>query len=110
MKEVAPRPKMTGVVEMDETYVRGRHHGACIEGRGDPKKGIVVGIRKRGGELRFFTAADVKAGTLREIIKENISERVDVLVTDDFSSYEYAVKIARCRRSTNYQPQHAQVR
>lgn len=92
MKEVAPRPKMTGVVEMDETYVGGRHHGACIEGRGDPKKGIVVGIRKRGGELRFFTAADVKAGTLREIIKENISERVDVLVTDDFSSYEYAVK------------------
>jgi transposase-like protein len=92
MKEATPRPKMTGVVEMDETYVGGRHHGACIEGRGDPKKGIVVGIRKRGCELRFFTAADVKAGRLREIINANVSDRVEVLVTDDFSSYEFAVK------------------
>ena len=91
MKEVEPRPKMTGTVEMDETYVGGRHHGACIEGRGDPKKGIVIGLRKRNGELRFLTAADVKAGTLREIIKDNVSERVSVLVTDDFVSYKAAV-------------------
>ena len=83
---------MTGIVEMDETYVGGRHHGACLEGRGDPKKGIVVGLRRRNGELRFLTARDVKAGTLRQIIKDNVSERVEVLVTDDFSSYQFAVK------------------
>jgi transposase-like protein len=92
MKETAPRPKMTGIVEMDETYVGGRHHGACIEGRGDPKKGIVIGLRKRNGELRFLTAEDVKAGTIRQIIKDNVSEKVEVLVTDDFASYEFAVK------------------
>jgi transposase-like protein len=92
MKEVAPRPKMTGIVEVDETYVGGRHHGACIEGRGDPAKGIVVGLRKRNGELRFFTAVDVKAGTLRQIINDNVSQRVEVLVTDDFASYQFAVK------------------
>jgi transposase-like protein len=91
MKEIDP-PKMKGIVEMDETYVGGRHHGACIEGRGDPKKGIVIGLRRRNGELRFLTAADVKAGTLRQIIKDNVSEKVEVLVTDDFVSYEYAVK------------------
>jgi hypothetical protein len=42
--------------------------------------------------LRFITAADVKAGTLRQIINDNVSETVDVLVTDDFVSYEYAFK------------------
>ncbi|HEX8817138.1 MAG TPA: IS1595 family transposase [Terriglobales bacterium] len=91
MKEVEPR-KLTGVVEVDETYVGGRHHGACIEGRGDPKKGIVVGIRKRGGDLRFFTAADVKAGTLGKIIRENVCENVRLLVTDDFASYQSALQ------------------
>ncbi len=92
MAEGGPRKKMTGVVEVDETYVGGRHHGACIEGRGDPKKGIVVALRKRGGELRFFTAADVKAGTLHKIIQENVSEKVELLVTDDFASYQAALQ------------------
>jgi len=86
MKEVEPRPKMTGIVEMDETYIGGHHHGAGVEGRGDPKKEIVIGIRKRNGELRFLTAQDVKAGTLRQIISDNISDHVQVLVTDDFAS------------------------
>jgi transposase-like protein len=92
MKEAEPRPKMTGVVEMDETYIGGHHHGAGIEGRGDPKKEIVIGIRKRNGELRFLTAQDVKAGTLRQIISDNISDHVQVLVTDDFASYQFALK------------------
>jgi transposase-like protein len=91
MKEVEPR-KLTGVVEVDETYIGGRHHGACIEGRGDPAKGIVVGIRKRGGDLRFFTAADVNAGTLGKIIRENVGENVKPLVTDDFASHQASLR------------------
>jgi transposase-like protein len=92
MKEAEPRPKMTGIVEMDETYIGGHHHGAGVEGRGDPKKEIVIGIRKRNGELRFLTAQDVKAGTLRQIIADNVSNHVEVLVTDDFASYQFALK------------------
>src|SRR5580704_10516863 len=92
MKEAEPRPKMTGIVEMDETYIGGHHHGAGVEGRGDPKKEIVIGIRKRNGELRFLTAQDVKAGTLRQIIQDNVSSHVEVLVTDDFASYQFALK------------------
>jgi transposase-like protein len=92
MKEAQPAPLLNGTVEMDETYIGGHHHGACIEGRGDPKKQIVIGIRQREGELRFFTAQDVKLGTIRQFIKDNISDKVDVLVTDDFSTYNFAVK------------------
>jgi transposase-like protein len=89
MQEVQQAP-LTGTVEMDETYVGGRHHGAGIRGRGAQKE-VVIGIKQRGGELRFFHAADVKAGTLAKYIKENISEDVDVITTDDFSSYPFAM-------------------
>jgi transposase-like protein len=89
MKSVNPQP-LGGIVEMDETYVGGVEHGGK-RGRGT-KKEIVIGIRQRGGELRFFHAQDVKSGTLAKYIKENISEDVDMLMTDDFNVYCAAAK------------------
>src|SRR5713101_10002357 len=52
MKE-ADRPMLDGVIEMDETYIGGRKRGM---GRGPHGKGkeIVIGIRQRGGPVRFF--------------------------------------------------------
>ncbi|MGI8772409.1 MAG: IS1595 family transposase, partial [Acidobacteriaceae bacterium] len=90
MKEAQPE-KLDGVVEMDETYVGGRHRGAGVRGRGADKE-IVIGIRQRGGELRFFHAGDVKSKTLEKYIKEHVSEDVDVIITDDFSSYSDAMR------------------
>jgi transposase-like protein len=87
MQEI-DRPMMSGTVEMDETYVGGRKPGAF--GRSIEKE-VVIGIRQRGGDLRFFHAADVKSGTLARFIKENISTDVDVMVTDDFASYPKAM-------------------
>jgi transposase-like protein len=93
MKEVNPAP-LTGTIEMDETYVGGRRRGSWgVRGRGCDKE-IVVGIKQRGGELRFFHAGDVKSGTLAKFIKENVSEDVDVIMTDDFMSYPNAIKRA----------------
>ena len=92
MKE-AEQPMLDGTVEMDETYVGGRKRGAGIRGRGSDKE-IVIGLRQRNGDLRFFHASDVKSGTLASYIRENISEDVDVIVTDDFSSYPFAMKKA----------------
>ena len=92
MKEV-DRPMMDGTVEMDETYVGGRRRGAGLRGRGSEKE-IVIGLRQRGGDVRFFHAQDVKSGTLAVFIRENISEDVDVIMTDDFSSYPFAMKQA----------------
>jgi hypothetical protein len=56
MKEAQPVPLLTGTVEMDETYTGGHHHGACPEGRGDPKKQIVS---KRLGNTPFRREACV---------------------------------------------------
>lgn len=87
MKE-AERPMLDGTVEVDETYVGGKRPGHY---RLHTNKEIVVGIRQRGGDLRFFHAEDVKSGTLAKYIKENVSTDVDVIVTDEYTAYPKAM-------------------
>jgi transposase-like protein len=82
------RIPLSGKVEMDETYIGGRGIG---KGRGwKHQKEIVIGIRQRGGELRFFHAEDAKSDTLGKYIKENLSGDVEVLFTDDYLPYRSA--------------------
>jgi len=85
---------LSGKVEIDETYVGGkpRYKGVGKRGRGAANKEIVIGIRQRGGDLRFFHASDIRAGTLAEYIKQNVSKDVEVLVTDDLNVYPAAVR------------------
>ncbi len=94
MREIE-QPMLDGTVEMDETYVGGVKRGRSYRksGRGTDKE-VVIGIRQRGGALRFFHAQDVKSGTLEKYITENISADVDVLVTDEYNAYKGAVKRA----------------
>ena len=81
----ADRPMLSGTVEMDETYVGGKQKGTFRKaGFGDSNKQVVVGIRQRGGNVRFFHAEDAKSGTLAKYIRENISEDVDVIITDEY--------------------------
>lgn len=97
------KEKLDGIVEIDETYVGGRApRGQGYTGRYTPKQ-IVIGIRQRNGELRMFKAKDVKAGTLANFIREHVSEDVDVIMTDDFASYPFAIErtdIPRTRHQT----------
>lgn len=91
-EETEDRPRLSGTVEVDETFIGGRQHGHQHK-PGHPmcKKEVVIGIRQRGGELRFFHAEDVKSGTLAKYIKENISQNVDVIMTDEFAAYPNAI-------------------
>lgn len=85
----AERTMLDGTVEMDETYV-----GGFMKGQGSKvareAKEIVIGLRQRNGDLRFFHADDTRSGTLARYIRENISEDVDVIVTDTYPAYKYA--------------------
>jgi len=76
------KPMLDGKVELDVTYVGGENRGKGRINTFDNKQ-VVVGIRKRNGDLRFFHAHDAKSGTLAKYIRENISEDVDVIFTDD---------------------------
>src|ERR1019366_5419349 len=91
MKQV-DAPMLDGTVEMDETYVGGKQRGYGSGWRGERHtKEVVVGIRQRNGDLRFFHAEDAKSGTLARYIQENISSDVDVIVTDELPAYKKAV-------------------
>src|SRR5207248_922418 len=87
----AERLMSDGTVEMDETYVGGKERGLDKHWRKTKKKQVVIGIRRRGGDVRFFHAEDAKTGTLQKYIKENISTDVDVIVTDELPAYQKAV-------------------
>ncbi len=89
----AHKPMLDGTIEMDETYVGGKQRGG-YGGRSKGNKEIVIGIRQRGGDLRFFHADDVKSGTLAKFVQENVSTDVDVIMTDDFGAYPNALKRA----------------
>jgi transposase-like protein len=84
---------LTGTVEMDETYVGGRIKGKGVQAGRDNKE-VVIGIRQRGGDLRFFHAADAKSGTIAQYIRDHVSTDVEVIVTDEFSSYPFAMQKA----------------
>jgi transposase-like protein len=82
-----------GKLEMDETYIGAKQRGHQDKpGHGQSKKQIVIGIKQRGGELRFFHAEDIKSGTLAQYIKDNVSEDVEVIMTDELNSYPTAIR------------------
>jgi transposase-like protein len=87
MKEVNPEP-LGGIVEIDETYIGGKIRKS--KGGKLDNKEIVIGIKQRGGQLRFFKAEDIKSGTLAKYIKENVSADVEVVMTDDAQFYPRA--------------------
>src|SRR5256712_2020731 len=93
MKE-AELPMLDGTVEMDETYVGGKQRNPG-RGMATTNKEVVIGIRQRNGELRFFHAEDAKSGTLEKYISENISTDVDVIITDSLQAYKHAVGEAK---------------
>jgi transposase-like protein len=89
MKQV-DQPMLDGTVEVDETYVGGKQIGKGWSiGKGSNE--VVIGIRQRGGDLRFFHAQDAKSGTLAKYIKENVSTDVEVIVTDEWAAYPKAM-------------------
>jgi transposase-like protein len=87
------KPQLNGTVEMDETFVGGKNRGKGREAKNDNKE-VVVGIRQRGGELRFFHSEDTKSGTLAQYIKEHISEDIEVIMTDEWGAYPKAIMAA----------------
>lgn len=85
------RPMLDGTIEMDETYVGGRKQAGMTRSQAYYAKQTVIGIRQRGGECRWFHAADATRKTLAKYIRENVSEDVDVIITDELPAYKGAV-------------------
>ena len=88
------RSKLRGTVEVDETYVGGKHKNRHLSVRlreSAPKKIPVVALVQRNGDVRTFPVRGATAHTLKTAIIENIDKRSKV-ITDDYSAYVNAAK------------------
>ncbi len=81
-------PKLTGTVEVDETYVGGkpRFKGISKRGRGTSKTPVFAAV-ERQGQIRRRIVADVTGKTLRAAIREVVHPQAR-LITDDFNVYQ----------------------
>jgi transposase-like protein len=81
-------PKLTGTVEVDETYIGGKQRGRQ---RKNINKEVVMGIRERGGDLRLIHIEDATSESLSEQIKEHIDPKVKQVMTDEYVGYPAAM-------------------
>ena len=93
MIDTTQRNLLTGLVEMDETYIggkprKGSGHGQLKRGRGT-KKTPVVGIMERGGRVTASPAKDGQLTTknLAELVRSNVDTNNATLITDEFTGY-----------------------
>ena len=87
--------KLIGVVEVDETLIGGtagnRHQdkrGNNASGRGAKRVGIVAGAVQRKGNVVARVVENVRKETLASFVAEAVSDRVSMICTDSFRSYD----------------------
>jgi len=86
--DFAVAPKLTGTVEVDESYVGGkpRFQGISKRGRGTSKTPVFAAV-ERQGQIRRRVVADVTGKTLKAAIREVVHPQAR-LITDDFNVYQ----------------------
>lgn len=78
-----------GTVEVDETYVGGKHKGK--RGRGSENKTPVVGMVERGGKLVTQVVENTKTSSIKPLVRQNIKIGSNI-VTDEYRSYRFVPK------------------
>jgi transposase-like protein len=94
-------PQLGGIVEIDETYLGGRQRGHVGKLK---NKDVVLGLRERGGPLRFIHTKDASSRTWQQIIKSHLHEGVELVMTDEGQAAQSAVK------KTGHSAKHRMVR
>jgi len=84
---------MTGMVEVDETYVGGKNRNRHKDKRKKNTKGRslvdktpVVGIIQREGDVHMVVVPDTERKTIHKLVNERV-EKGTTLVTDSYKSY-----------------------
>jgi len=98
--------QLMGIVEADETYIggkaRNKHADRKTGQRGTADKLIVAGAVERKGSVVARVIANTDHTTLQGFVREAVSTKVDLLSTDEHSSYlgltEYPHKVVRHSR------------
>jgi hypothetical protein len=102
---------LSGIVEMDETYLGGKLHGMGKdwrhEWRAKELKQVIVGIKERGGRVRMFHAPDAKIETLAKYIKEHVSAEVQAIMTDELPAYPKALRLSGVDAAKHFTVNHS---
>jgi len=80
------RPKLKGIVEIDETYIGGKQRGHRSKLK---NKDVVIGVRERGGEVRYVQTPDNKADTVYQVIADNVAKDAQAIMTDESPIYNF---------------------
>src|SRR5208282_110246 len=90
MVELFPT-KLSGTVEVDETYIGGKARRRGVARKPRPKKDMVIGMRERGGRVRFFHVPDLKADTMKKLLDRHIAVDTKRIMTDASVIYDFAM-------------------
>jgi transposase-like protein len=90
MVELFPT-KLSGTVEVDETYIGGKAKRRGIARKPRPKKDMVIGMRERGGRVRFFHVPDLKADTMKKLLDRHVAVDTKRIMTDAAVIYDFAM-------------------
>jgi transposase-like protein/IS1 family transposase len=93
------KPPMSGVCEVDETYVGGKainkHRGRSGTKGGSSDKTPVMGIVERGGEIVAKVLPVANKATMHEFIRATVDPNAEMLVTDSHPVYQRPMGYAR---------------
>jgi len=90
--DAIPENKLTGIVEVDETFVGGKPRHNSLgnrrkKGRGTDKQPVVAMIQ-RGGGVRTRVVTNVSTKTLKEAMRENVDTNSRIM-TDELILYKW---------------------
>ena len=97
------RDKLSGEVEVDETYIGGKEIGQGKQGRGAETKTLVIiateCIGKQIGRVRFRCIPDASEQHLMQFIEENI-EQGSTILTDGWTGYGFLAYSRKYKHET----------
>jgi transposase len=85
MSEVDGDDKLSGIVEVDETYIGGKRKGK--RGRGAEGKSIVFGMMQKNGDVMTKIVDNAKRKTLQPIIEANVEKQSEIQ-SDEWHAYK----------------------
>lgn len=82
-----PDKKLSGTVEIDETYIGGKHKSELRR----KSKEVVLGMRERGGDLRLIQIEATTSRNISEQIRKHVEAKKVRVVTDEWRGYPLAM-------------------